>query len=214
MHPSLSTPPHAPGSELRPTLTLTLCTSSISPPTCLPLETLHLPRGCRHAWDSRRPPPSQQRPVPRLGLQPRTPCPTYTAPLPAHTFSNDLDQATAAALGGLSCLEHLGLGWLLPVNVELSRAYAPVCAAVVAALPPSVRTLELWSVGACMEGAALVVPPGRALVVGQTHLLRDDTWGFDPEPFHARTGGATADDVRTFLGWLSPHMPLHVRLGG
>jgi hypothetical protein len=108
--------------------------------------------------------------------------------------SNALDLASAAALAGLTGLRALRLGRLTPGGQDLDRAGAAACAAAVAALPPSLRTLTVGDVGSCAEGAALVVPPGRA----QQLELRCS----DPIHFSLRTGQAAARDMRTFYGWL------------
>jgi hypothetical protein len=107
---------------------------------------------------------------------------------------NELDLASAAALAGLTGLRALSLCGLMPGRGDLDRAGAAACAAAVAALPPSLRTLTVGDVGGCAEGAALVVPPGRA----QQLELR-----CTGELSHClRTGQAAAGDVRAFFGWL------------
>jgi hypothetical protein len=77
---------------------------------------------------------------------------------------------------------------------------------VVALLPPSLQELAVaGDVGSCAEGAALVVPPGRA----QQLELRCSGLGYDLcFESRLRTGQqGTAEDVREFLRWLGPREP-------
>jgi hypothetical protein len=140
--------------------------------------------------------------------------------------SNTLDRATALALAGLPCLRALRVHSLLPgygreeghkpkYEMHLHRREAAECAAVVAALPPRLRELVVGvGMGSCVEGAALVVPPGRAqqleLRCGPGKALQDEG--------RLRTGRqGTAEDVRAFLSWHGPGGAAQVKtlvLGG
>jgi hypothetical protein len=118
---------------------------------------------------------------------------------------NNLDQACAEALAGLTGLQALALNRLTPWGVGLETTRAAAVAAAVAALPPSLRTLTVEEVGACAKGAALVVPPGRAQRLELrcrfvTYLAREPTRRLS-------TGQAGAGDVRAFLGWLPRPVP-------
>jgi hypothetical protein len=104
-----------------------------------------------------------------------------------------IELTSAVALAGLTGLRALSLSGLMPGGLDLGRAGAAACAAAVAALPPSLQTLTVGYVGGCAEGAALVVPPGRA----QQLELRCS----DPIHFSLRTGQAAVGDVRAFMGW-------------
>jgi hypothetical protein len=144
--------------------------------------------------------------------------PSMLRPCPVR--SNVLDRPTVVALAGLRRLRTLGVARL--TAGDLDRAGAAACAAAVAALPRSVRVLDVqdgW--GACAEGAALVALRCQA----QNLELR---WGYQDPGGHLddtlynqkrlRTGKeATAEDVRTVFGWLGSDWGDHVEtivLGG
>jgi hypothetical protein len=105
------------------------------------------------------------------------------------------------------------------------RWQAAQCAAVVALLPPSLR--ELWvesGMGRCVEGAALVVPPGRAqqlelrCVEERFSFKERRSYNSMKQDGRLRTGQeGTAEDVRAFLRWHGPGGAAHVEtlvLGG
>jgi hypothetical protein len=119
---------------------------------------------------------------------------------------NALDHASAAALAGLTGLQTLGLGRLTPWERDLVRESSAACAASVAALPPSLRVLSVAHVGRCAEGAALVVPPGRAqqLELRSGCMTGRPRKGDTPAPDRlrrVRAGDAAEGDIRAFFGW-------------
>jgi hypothetical protein len=122
----------------------------------------------------------------------------------------------AESLSGLPRLRELGVGSLTFVDgrYDLDREIASELGAAVAALPPSLRLLKVREVGACAEGAALVVPPGRA----QRLEVRCDGLGRElRSEGRLRTGRATVEDVRAFMQWLGPELGARVKtliLGG
>jgi hypothetical protein len=113
-----------------------------------------------------------------------------------------LGMPAAKALAGLSHLEALKVSSFDPFfDPSEDRAAAVECAAIMAALPPSLRLLEVCDMGYYAEGAALVVPPGRA----QPLEVRCSGPNAYQRFSHFYTGReVTAADVRAFLGWLGP----------
>ncbi len=150
--------------------------------------------------------PHYQKAAPTPVPVPLCPCRCAHAGVPcarAGVRRNALDRPTAEALAGLTRLRELRVRLLVagPPTAsgdDLDRASAVECAAAVAALPAELKELLVDHLGSCAEGAALVVPPGRA----QQLELRFNSRMSDTGTLCMRTGRATVEDVGAFMRWM------------